>query len=78
MKHVCSLTGARLPRCRFPAQENVGGDSKIPSILYYDQEGAVGAVGAEALHENVIESAEAEGWVKLEWLVLFGFRYSIL
>ncbi|KAG2116940.1 hypothetical protein DEU56DRAFT_895704 [Suillus clintonianus] len=52
---------------RYPAQEHVGGDSKIPSILYYDLQGDVRAVGAEALQENIIEQAENEGWVKLEW-----------
>jgi hypothetical protein len=52
---------------RYPAQEGVGGDSKIPSILYYDLQGNVRAVGAEALQEHVIEQAEDEGWVKLAW-----------
>ncbi|OAX34642.1 hypothetical protein K503DRAFT_859084 [Rhizopogon vinicolor AM-OR11-026] len=52
---------------RYPAQEQVGGDSKIPSILYYDLQGVVRAVGAEALQERIIEQAEDEGWVKLEW-----------
>ncbi|KAG2116943.1 hypothetical protein DEU56DRAFT_931625 [Suillus clintonianus] len=52
---------------RYPAQEHVGGDSKIPSILYYDLQGDVRAVGAEALQENIIEQAENEGWVRLEW-----------
>ncbi|KAG2129861.1 uncharacterized protein EDB93DRAFT_1265156 [Suillus bovinus] len=52
---------------RYPAQERVGGDSKIPSILYYDLQGNVRAVGAEALQEHIIEEAEDEGWVKLAW-----------
>ena len=52
---------------RYPAQEHVGGDSKIPSILYYDRQGAVRAVGAEALQEHIIEQAEEENWIKLEW-----------
>ncbi|KIM86828.1 hypothetical protein PILCRDRAFT_816085 [Piloderma croceum F 1598] len=52
---------------RFPAQDHVGGDSKIPSILYYDQDGELRAVGAEALQESVIEQAEEGGWAKLEW-----------
>ncbi|KAG1746337.1 hypothetical protein EDB19DRAFT_1905800 [Suillus lakei] len=52
---------------RYPAQEHVGGDSKIPSILYYDLQGDVRAIGAEALQEHIIEQAEDEGWVKLEW-----------
>jgi hypothetical protein len=59
--------------CRFPAQESVGGDSKIPSILYYDQEGRLCAVGAEATQESVIEKAEDEGWLKLEWFVGVNF-----
>jgi hypothetical protein len=50
----------------FPAQDNVGGDSKIPSILYYNQDGELRAVGTEALPEHVIEEAEDKGWVKLE------------
>ncbi|KZP28411.1 hypothetical protein FIBSPDRAFT_927551 [Athelia psychrophila] len=51
---------------RFPTQEAVGGDSKIPSILYYNSKGEVCAVGAEALQESVIEQAEEEEWLKLE------------
>jgi hypothetical protein len=52
---------------RFPAQEKVGGDSKIPSILYYNQQGQLCAAGAEALQEQVIEQADEEKWIKLEW-----------
>lgn len=52
---------------RFPAQERVGGDSKIPSIIYYDRSGQVRAVGAEATREEVLESAEDDGWTKAEW-----------
>ncbi|OAX34710.1 hypothetical protein K503DRAFT_803365 [Rhizopogon vinicolor AM-OR11-026] len=52
---------------RYPTQEQVGGDSKIPSIIYYDLQGVVRAVGAEALQEQIIEQAKDEGWVKLEW-----------
>ncbi len=49
---------------RFPSQEHVGNDAKIPTIMYYDQAGNVRAVGAEALKENIIEQAEEDGWVK--------------
>ncbi|OJA08938.1 hypothetical protein AZE42_05317, partial [Rhizopogon vesiculosus] len=52
---------------RYPAQEQVGGNSKIPSIIYYDLQGVVRAVGAEALQERIIERAKDDGWVKLEW-----------
>ena len=61
--------------CRFPAQETVGGDSKIPSILYYNQGGQLCAAGAEALGEAVIEQADEERWIKLEWCLLIIFRY---
>lgn len=55
---------------RFPAQERSGGDSKIPTIIYYDQEGKVRAVGAEAVSEGVEQIAEEEGWTKAEWFKL--------
>ena len=43
------------------------GSSKIPTIIYYDQEGKVRAVGAEAIREGIEEEAEDGGWVKAEW-----------
>ncbi|KAF5332092.1 hypothetical protein D9611_008026 [Ephemerocybe angulata] len=55
---------------RFPAHEQVSGASKIPTVLYYDGEGNVKAVGAEALQEGIFEQAEEEGWVKAEWFKL--------
>jgi len=45
----------------------VGGNSKIPSIVYYDKEGNPRAFGGEALQESVIETAEDEEWAKAEW-----------
>jgi hypothetical protein len=60
-----------LPHSRFPAQERVGGDSKIPTIIYYDEDGKVRAVGAEAASEAIEERAEDEGWTKAEWSVAF-------
>ncbi|KAJ6458048.1 hypothetical protein C8R47DRAFT_1246793 [Mycena vitilis] len=58
------------PVTRFPAQDHVGGDSKVPSIVYYDQSGTARACGAEALQESVVEQAEEEGWGKAEWFKL--------
>jgi hypothetical protein len=52
---------------RFPGQEQVGGNSKIPTIIYYDKTGRVRAVGAEAMAEGLEELIEDEGWVKAEW-----------
>lgn len=34
---------------RYPSQETVGGDAKIPTIIFYGSDGAVKAVGADAL-----------------------------
>lgn len=51
---------------RFPAQEQVGGDSKIPTIIIYDSKGRVRAVGAEALAEEFDHNAET-GLIKAEW-----------
>lgn len=38
-------------------------------MLYYDSEGNVRAVGAEAMSEGTYEQAEDEGWFKVEWSV---------
>ena len=59
------------PLDRFPAQEHVSGSSKIPTVLYYDKDGAVRAVGAETLTEGIHEMAEEGGWTKVEWFVRF-------
>ncbi|KAF6750812.1 hypothetical protein DFP72DRAFT_909388 [Ephemerocybe angulata] len=55
---------------RFPAQEYISGASKIPTLIYYDRAGAVKAVGAEAVSESTIQSAEEHGWTKAEWFKL--------
>ena len=45
----------------------MGGDSKIPTILYYDQQGKVCAAGDEANQEGIEQIAEEEEWTKAEW-----------
>ncbi|KAF9047819.1 hypothetical protein BJ165DRAFT_1527082 [Panaeolus papilionaceus] len=55
---------------QFPGQENVGGDCKIPTVLYYDASGRLRAAGAEAKNEGIEERAADEGWVKAEWFKL--------
>ncbi|KAH9933533.1 hypothetical protein B0H21DRAFT_699461 [Amylocystis lapponica] len=54
----------------FPGQEDSAGDSKIPSVIYYDKTGRVRAVGAEAQQPNILELAEDEGWNRIEWFKL--------
>ncbi|OSX61856.1 hypothetical protein POSPLADRAFT_1145484 [Postia placenta MAD-698-R-SB12] len=55
---------------RFPGQENAAGDSKIPSILYYNPDGSVRAVGAEAALPSLSLDAEDEGLYFVEWFKL--------
>ena len=52
-----------------PELEHVTGSSKIPSVLYYDEDGTVRAVGAET--EGIYEMAEDGGWIKVEGFVRF-------
>ncbi|KAG7093473.1 hypothetical protein E1B28_007149 [Marasmius oreades] len=58
------------PVTRFPGQDHVGGDAKIPSIIYYDREGRVKAVGAEASQEHVQEEARENNWFLSKWFKL--------
>ncbi|PFH47841.1 hypothetical protein AMATHDRAFT_151148 [Amanita thiersii Skay4041] len=51
---------------RFPGQEHVAGNSKIPSTIYYDRQGKMMAAGAEADTATVVSQAEDEGWIKVE------------
>ncbi|KAF7783241.1 hypothetical protein Agabi119p4_2617 [Agaricus bisporus var. burnettii] len=55
---------------RFPGQEKAGGTAKLPSIIYYDKNGKVRAVGAEAEGDNVEVTADEENWHKVEWFKL--------
>lgn len=63
---------------RFPEQVQFGGDCKIPSILYYDRQGNVAAVGAEAVREGIEGIAEEQGWTKVEWHVKVFLRMSTM
>ncbi|KAJ3513955.1 hypothetical protein NMY22_g14893 [Coprinellus aureogranulatus] len=59
-----------LPVTRYPSQEQVGGDSKIPTVLYYDSEGKPAAIGAETLREGIEADAEENGWTRSRWFKL--------
>ncbi|KAJ7274319.1 hypothetical protein B0H12DRAFT_1199638 [Mycena haematopus] len=51
---------------RFPGQEHVAGNCKIPSTLWYDARGKMMAAGAEAETSMILSQAEEEGWIKVE------------
>ncbi|KAI0701306.1 hypothetical protein BC835DRAFT_1404545 [Cytidiella melzeri] len=53
---------------RFPGQEN--GDFKIPSVLWYTQDGQVRAAGAEARAPKMTLIAEDEDLILVEWFKL--------
>ncbi|KAI0738326.1 hypothetical protein C8Q80DRAFT_1275839 [Daedaleopsis nitida] len=55
---------------RFPGQEAHAGDSKIPSILYYHQDGTVHSAGAEAAAPGMEFEAEDHELVFVEWFKL--------
>ncbi|KAF9526169.1 hypothetical protein CPB83DRAFT_908573 [Crepidotus variabilis] len=55
---------------QFPAQEATSGACKIPTIIYYDEQGRVKAVGAEATQDGVYDTAQEENWTKAEWFKL--------
>jgi len=55
---------------RFPAHETISGGSKIPTVIYYDSGGEVRATGAETNCEEIIEAAEDNEWVRVEWYAL--------
>lgn len=63
------LTFATSNLNRFPDQELISSDSKVPSIIYYGQEGEVKAIGASAVVDGINERAEDGGWAKVEWFV---------
>ncbi|KAJ3840341.1 hypothetical protein F5878DRAFT_73983 [Lentinula raphanica] len=58
------------PVTSFPGQSSIGGSAKIPSIICYDKEGRVKAVGSEALEPGFLEEAEDEGYVTSSWFKL--------
>jgi hypothetical protein len=64
------VLSSNLPLFSFPGQEHVAGSYKIPSIMYYDQEGNVKAGGAEAEGSAMMDLAEDYGWTKAELCVL--------
>ncbi|KAH6910165.1 hypothetical protein BKA70DRAFT_1560797 [Coprinopsis sp. MPI-PUGE-AT-0042] len=70
------------PVTRYPGQSHVGADCKIPTEIYYDSEGNVQAVGAEARRSDIEDIAEDEGWTKAKWFKLHmrprGQRSNIL
>ena len=49
---------------RFPGLEMGQGGTRVPSVLYYDEDACVRAAGAETEEEDTVIMAEEEGWTK--------------
>ncbi|TFK63667.1 hypothetical protein BDN72DRAFT_902221 [Pluteus cervinus] len=64
--HVPEIKGVT----RFPYQDSTGGDFKVPSIIWYDANGEVRAIGAGAVRDGIEQDAEDEQWTKVEWFKL--------
>ena len=57
----------------YPGQHSIGGSSKIPSVICYDSNGTILAVGEEAskmqadgASDNDLESESEDGWGREE------------
>ncbi|TFK63659.1 hypothetical protein BDN72DRAFT_963759 [Pluteus cervinus] len=70
----CLLDPGQVPEIkgvtRFPYQEFASADSKIPTVIWYDKNGIIKAMGAEAVKDGIQDTAEAEDWFKSEWFKL--------
>lgn len=55
---------------RFPYQEIISGNFKVPSVIWYDADGNVQAIGAGALRDGIEQEAEDGGWSKVEWCAI--------
>jgi hypothetical protein len=52
---------------RYPSLDHVGGGTKIPTVIYYDEDGKPCAIGAETLVEGIEANAEENNWSKAYW-----------
>lgn len=52
----------------------MGGDSKVPTSIYYDREGIIRAEGAETMLAESMDRAYDEGWQRAEWYVILFAR----
>ncbi|KAJ6580173.1 hypothetical protein DFH09DRAFT_325777 [Mycena vulgaris] len=55
---------------RFPGQEHVGGDSKVPTSIFYDRGGIPRAEGAATMLGESLEQAQDEDWEHAQWFKL--------
>lgn len=52
---------------RFPGGAAVGGNTKVPTVIYYDPAGSPCVIGEETQREGIDMLAEESKWIKAEW-----------
>lgn len=57
------------PVTRFPSRVKVGGDAKVPTVIYYGPDSSPRAIGADTEREGLDVIAE-DSWIKAEWFKL--------
>jgi hypothetical protein len=68
-KTVHPICDSDRPFSRFPRQHHADRIEKVPSVIYYDQDGQLRAIGAEILDPDTNAEAADEGWIKVAWRV---------
>ncbi|KAJ6458053.1 hypothetical protein C8R47DRAFT_1163706 [Mycena vitilis] len=64
------------PITRFPGQQDVGGDSKVPTSIFYDREGIIRAEGAETMRPQCRDEAQDKGWELAQWYVWVSLQHN--
>ncbi|KAJ7463971.1 hypothetical protein FB451DRAFT_1264345 [Mycena latifolia] len=55
---------------RFPGQEHVGGDSKVPTAIFYSLDGIIQAEGAATTLAANVDKADEQKWQLAQWFKL--------
>ncbi|KAF7760395.1 hypothetical protein Agabi119p4_11071 [Agaricus bisporus var. burnettii] len=58
------------PVTKFPGGAAVGGNTKVPTVIYYDPAGTPCVIGEETQREGIDVLAEESKWIKAEWFKL--------
>ncbi|KAF5354127.1 hypothetical protein D9756_006962 [Leucocoprinus leucothites] len=58
------------PVTRFPGRAGAGGDAKVPTVIYYAEDGTICAIGAQTEREGLDALAQESSWIKAEWFKL--------
>ncbi|KAJ7024687.1 hypothetical protein C8F04DRAFT_1239558 [Mycena alexandri] len=67
---LSAIVTVSLNNYSFPGQQDVGGDSKVPTSIFYSREGIIRSQGAETVLAEQKERAEDEGWELAGWFKL--------